>query len=156
MYATAFAQGLGADEVVYVSHNALLRDHARGLGAQVADVEVEYPDLGMFDITIDTSGLGDGLAFALRSTGPGGVCTCTAGAVHRGHPVPLPVYEMYMNVVTFRTGWVHTRALLDEPLRLIAHGIFDPTSLATVHDFVDATDAFQQPFTKLIFTRQRP
>ncbi len=59
-----------------------------------------------------------------------------------------------MNVATFRTGWVHTRALLDQPLRLIAAGLFDPTIPATVHELEDATDVFAQPFTKLIFSRQ--
>jgi threonine dehydrogenase-like Zn-dependent dehydrogenase len=164
LYAVAFAVHLGATEVAYISHDPALGQLAVGLGATaVVDVTdgsgasgasgAGYPDLGHFDVTADTSGRPDGLAHALRSTGPGGVSTCTAGAVHRGRPVPLPVYEMYMHVVTFRTGWVHTRALLAEPLRLVAEGAFDPTSIASIHPFDDAVDAFAEPFTKLILQR---
>lgn len=156
LYAVAFAVHLGAREVVYVSHDAGLGHRAAGLGAtSVVDVTGDdYPDLGRFDVTVDTSGHPEGLAHALRSTGPGGVSTCTAGAVHRGKPVALPVYEMYMHVVTFRTGWVHTRALLDEPLHLMAEGAFDPTSIASLHRFDEAVDVFAEPFTKLILQRE--
>ncbi|MBO0729809.1 MAG: alcohol dehydrogenase catalytic domain-containing protein [Acidimicrobiaceae bacterium] len=154
IYAVAFARGLEADDVVFVSPDAHLRDLARECGARVVAAAGVDGDLGSFDVTVDASGTADGLALALRSTGPGGVCTCTAGAVHRGQPVPVPVYEMYMNVVTFRTGWVHTRALLEAPLALIANGLFDPTVPATIYGFEDVVDALAQPFTKLIFTRQ--
>lgn len=152
VYAAAFAVGLGADEVVFVSQHQHLCDAATSYGAMSHVVDGEYDDLGSFDVTVETSGLAEALAFALRSTGPSGVCTCTSGAVHRGSDVPLPVYEMYMNTVTFRTGWVHTRSLLDEPLELVADGLFDPGVIATRVGFDDAPDAFAEPFTKLVFT----
>jgi threonine dehydrogenase-like Zn-dependent dehydrogenase len=151
LYAAAFAHHLGAGDVVFVSQDAGLRAHAERLAVRAVDAADGYPDLGMFDVTVDASGLGEGLVFALRSTGPCGICTCTAGAVHRNLPVPLPVYEMYMNVVTFRTGWAHTRSLIDRPLRLVADGLFDPTAIARTHAFDDAQAAFAEPFTKLIF-----
>lgn len=159
LYSAAFARHLGAAEVVYVSRDERLRAHAAALGATVgaaSSIGSGYPDLGPFDVTVDASGLSEGLAYALRSTGPCGTCTCTTGAVHRTQPVPLPVYEMYMNVATLRTGWVHTRALLDEPLRLIAGGAFDPTAIAGVHAFDAVEDVLAEPFTKLVFTRDRP
>lgn len=153
LYAAGFATVLGADDVVYVAGHSALLEQALRLGFTAIDSSDGYPDRGSFDVTVDTSGLGEGLAFALGSTGPGGTCTCTAGAVHRGRPVALPVYEMYMNVVTFRTGWVHTRAQLDEPLRLVTTGVLDPTVIAATHLFDDAEAAFADPFTKLIFHR---
>jgi|GEM_PF-4638730 threonine dehydrogenase-like Zn-dependent dehydrogenase len=87
----------------------------------------------------------------MRSTGPCGVCTWTAGAIHRTRTVPAPIYELCMNAVTFRTGWMPSRALVDEPLQLIASGLFDPTEVATRHAVDDAEAAFAEPFTKLIF-----
>lgn len=155
VYAAAFAVGLGADEVVYVSHDAGLCQLAAGYGATVHRVEASYEDLGRFDVTADTSGLPDGLAFALRSTGPGGICTCTAGAVHRGVDVPVPVYEMYMNTVTFHTGWVHTRPLIAEPMQHMTAGLFDPRRIAQTVSFGDACAALAEPFNKLILSRAR-
>lgn len=154
LYAAAFAHHLGADDVVFVSHDPRLRAHAEQLGVRTVDASDGYPDLGSFDVTVDTSGLGDGLAFAMRSTGPCGSCTCTAGAIHRDQPVPAPIYELYMNVVTFRTGWVHTRSIIDQPLQLIADKLFDPTAIASVHDVDDAEAVFTEPFTKLIFKHE--
>jgi alcohol dehydrogenase len=151
VYAAAFAVGLGADEVVFVSHHEHLAAAARAYGATAQVVDGDLPDCGRFDVTVETSGSPEALGFALRSTGPAGVCTCTAGAVHRGRDVPLPVYEMYMNTVTFHTGWVHTRSLLDEPLRLIAGGLFDPRAISTTVPLDDAPDALAEPFTKLFF-----
>lgn len=155
LYAAAFARALGAEEIAFCSHDPGLRARAEALGATAVDPGNGYPDLGLFDVTVDTSGIADGLTYALGATGPGGVCTCTAGAVHRGSPVPVPVYEMYMRVVTFRTGWVHTRALIDEPLRLMTDGVFDPTTIGEVCSFDDAEAAFSEPFTKLILDRSQ-
>jgi len=126
---------------------------AESYGATAVDVPADEVDgLGLFDVTVDTSGRADLLAAALRVTGPCGHCTCTAGAVHRSQPVALPVYEMYMNVVTFHTGWVHTRSLLSEPLELISDGVFDPVRIAQRATIGEAVDAFAQPFSKLILT----
>lgn len=153
VYAAAFAVGLGADEVVFVSHDAHLCQLAADYGATVHRVEAKFEDLGLFDVTAETSGLADALRFALRSTGPSGICTCTAGAVHRGQDVPMPVYEMYMNTVTFHTGWVHTRPLITEPLQHMTDGLFDPCQIADAATFDDAPAAFAEPFHKLILTR---
>jgi hypothetical protein len=35
----------------------------------------------------------------------------------------------------------------------VAEGAFDPTSIASIHPFDDAVDAFAEPFTKLILQR---
>jgi alcohol dehydrogenase len=153
LYAAAFAVGLAADEVVFASHDPALCALAAGYGASVHHVQAGYEDLGTFDVTVETSGLAEALAFALRSTGPSGICTCTAGAVHRGRDVPLPVYEMYLNTVTFHTGWVHTRSLIPEPLSLMAERLFDPRRIARAATFDEATTAFAEPFHKLILTR---
>jgi alcohol dehydrogenase len=155
LYAAAFAVGLGAEETVFVSPDADLCAKAIAYGARSHRLNDEPDDLGTFEVTVDTSGTTDALAFAVRSTAPHGICTCTAGAVHRGRQVPLPVYEMYMNSVTFRTGWVPTRAVLDEPLRHMTENLFDPRQIASTTIFADAEAAFTEPFTKLILIRNQ-
>jgi alcohol dehydrogenase len=154
LYAAAFAVGLGAEETVFVSPDADLCAKAALYGATAHHLDGEIDGLGSFEVTVDTSGDAAALAFAVRSTAPNGICTCTAGAVHRGRDVPLPVYDMYMNSVTFRTGWVPTRALIDEPLRHLTANLFDPRRIAATATFADAEAAFAEPFTKLILTRE--
>jgi alcohol dehydrogenase len=157
LYAALFARALGAARVVVATDDEHLLDIAARLGVATARIPTtDHRDLGSFDVTVDVSGSADGLALALRSTGPSGTCTCVSGALHRRAPVPVPIYEMYMNVVTLRTGWVHTRSLIDTPLELIAARAFDPTVIASIHPFDDAAAAFAEPFTKLIFQRQAP
>lgn len=153
LYAAAFAVDAGAREVVFVSHEPHLRDQAERLGATSVVAQPDYPDCGYFDVTVDTSGSAEGLAFALGSGGPYSTCTCTAGAVHRGAPPHLPVYEMYMNNVSLRTGWVSTRAVMDHAMERVSHRAFDPTVIASTHSFEDAVEALAEPFTKLIFER---
>ncbi len=152
IYATAFASDAAASEVVYVSPHAEHRDLAARLGATtVADLP-DVSDLGYFDVMADTSGTPTGLTAALSSGGPHSTCTCTAGAVHRHVPPTIPMYEMYMNNISLRTGWVNTRSLIEEPMARLAGGAFDPTEIASVHVFDDAEAVFGEPFIKLILT----
>lgn len=124
---------------------------AAAYGATAHRVADTYEDVGAFDVTVETSGVPAALAFALGSTGPSGVCTCTAGAVHRGNDVPIPVYEMYMNTVTFPHDRVGPpRSSIDEPLRLFEGQLFDPLSIARMATFDEAPEAFAEPFVKLV------
>lgn len=151
LYAVAFAAAGGADRVVFASRSAVLRRHAAAYGATVCvPGDAAFNALEGFDVVVDTSGDAHLLAAAIERVGPHGVVTCTAGAVHRRAPVPLPVYEMYINSVTFKTGWVSTRALVDEPLALAIDGAFDPREIARICSVDDAVEAFAEPFTKLI------
>ena len=153
LYACAYAVALGAAEVVFVSHDELLCRQAERLGARSSHVTASYPDLGPeFDVTVDTSGLAEGLSLALRATGPCGTCTCTAGAVHRDPPA-VPLYEMYLRSVTLRTGWVSTRPLIPRALAPIASGAVRPLDIATVVRWEEAPDALREPFTKLVVVR---
>ncbi len=155
LYAVATARALGAERIVFASQDAGLCSSAGNYGAEAVLVEgTEYGDLGRdFDVTVDASGLREGLAFALRSTGPAGTCTCTAGAVHRGADTAVPVYEMYQHSVTMRTGWVSTRPLVEHPLGLLQRGEIDPLTVAQVVSWQDAPAALGQPFTKVVVTR---
>ena len=60
---------------------------------------------------------------------------------------------MYRQGVTFHTGWVNTRPLMEEPLGLITQGGFDGRPIETaVVRFGDAPDALTEPFTELALT----
>lgn len=139
---------------LYAAHSSAHVDLARstGIEAVLLDVGRDWPSR-RFDVTVDASATRDGLAVALRATRPNGVCTSTSGALHRGADTPLPVYDMYMNAVTFRTGWVHTRPNIPAPMDLIGAGTFDPLRIATTVRWSDAAEAFTAPFTKLVLTR---
>jgi hypothetical protein len=55
----------------------------------------------------------------------------------------------------FRSGWVHTRALVDEALVLVTEGFFDPTPLlGPTHSFAEAPEALVEDFVKLVFSRE--
>lgn len=152
IYAAGFAVDAGASEVVFVSPHEGHRNMATALGATTAG-SIGTEEVGAFDVMVDSSGTAQGLSDAITAGGPHSVCTCTAGAVHRGQPPAVPVYEMYMNNISLRTGWVNTRSLLEQPMARIAAGAFDPISIASVHGFDDAEAAFAESFTKLIFAR---
>ena len=155
IYATAFARDAGASDVVFVSAIENHRDLAARLGATAVGDLPDRGELGWFDVMADTSGTAEGLALALASGGPHSTCTCTAGAVHRRSPPTIPMYEMYMNNISLRTGWVNTRSLIEAPLSRLGHSAFDPTDIASVHPFDDAETVFAEPFVKLILTEAR-
>lgn len=155
LYAVAAAVALGATRTVFISQDDGLCSAAERYGADAIRVGADgYPDLGpAFDVTVDASGLRGGLAFALRSTGPAGICTCTAGAVHRGADIAVPIYAMHQNTVTFRTGWVSTRPLVGAPMEMLVRREVDPLAIARVVRWAEAPAALAEPFTKVVVVR---
>lgn len=157
LFAAGWACALGAGEVVYLDADAGRCAIASGYGAVVRDVASGLPeDLdGRFDVTVDAGGAGPaGLTWTLGHTGRGGWCTCTAAAIYVGEDVPIPMFRMYRNSIRLDTGWAHTSAILDEPLRLVADGTFDPAPVTTAtHRFEDAAPALAEDHVKLAFVR---
>lgn len=158
LYAVGLAQALGAGELVYLDWNRERRSlAAEQFGADVADMSEqlageELP--GGFDVLVDASGNPETLQLLLAKAGPNAIVTSIAGAFYAFGDVPFPVLSMYRNDVTFKTGWVHTRPLMAEPLGLIRDGRFDPRPVETaVMDFDKAAEALTESFTKLVFTR---
>jgi threonine dehydrogenase-like Zn-dependent dehydrogenase len=93
----------------------------------------------------------DGLGCALRSTGPDGVCT-SIGIYPRDTAVPL--FQMYLNGVSFRTGRGHARPAILALIELMASGRLRPELVTSqVADFQSASDALSDPPRKLILTR---
>ena len=156
LYAAGIAAALAAARVVYADHDVKRLEIAARLGAEPIDLNVTALDKfdGGFDVTVDASGNPAYLNRLLHLTGRAGVCTSIAGIMYRKADVPLPVYQMYRNSISFQTGWVHTHKLLDAPLELIRSGKFDPRPVNTaVVKWRDAAEALAQPFTKIIVVR---
>jgi alcohol dehydrogenase len=126
-YAIAVAKALGAGRVVYRDV-----DERRGALAERLGAAVEigpYPKrAGEFPITVDASGDADGLACALRSVTPYGVCTSVG--IYYGETT-VPLLEMYGRGVRFVTGRVNARAHLPHVLELVAAGRLDPTPITS-------------------------
>jgi alcohol dehydrogenase len=152
LYAAAIAIALGAEGVTYVDADESRRATATGFGADVFEPGAER--LGPFPITVDASGDRGGLHLALASTAPDGVCTSTA--IYFGDPVPMPLFEMYLKVVTFETGRVHARPAIPKVLDLAAGGTFRPAEVTSrVVAWDDAPAALlERDWVKLV--AQRP
>lgn len=163
LYAAGIAVALGSERVVYADVDPGRLAIAERLGAEALELSETALDAfatdrrslaGGFDVTVDAGGSAFMVPRLIAATARAGVCVSTAGVMYRGAPVPMDVYAMYRKSMSFHTGWVHTQAIIDEPLALIASGRFDPSPVTTVvADWEDAIDALTQPFTKVIVRR---
>jgi threonine dehydrogenase-like Zn-dependent dehydrogenase len=151
LYAIGIALALGSESVDYVDYDADRLERARKLGANA--IEGPYPDrLGPYPITVDSSGDRAGLACAIRSTEPDGVCTSTG--VYFEPETPLPLLEAYTKGITFHTGRVHARPAMPEVLELVAAGRLAPELVtAQVVDWDEAADALADHRAKVVVTR---
>lgn len=151
LYAAGLAVALGSESVLYVDSDPKRRDTAAALGAETrADIPKR---LGPYEVTVDASGDPEGLALALRSTAPDGVCTSTA--IYFGAQPALPLFEMYTKGITFYTGRTNAREAIPHVLSLAATDAFRPETVTTsVVDWADAADALvENDWTKLVITR---
>jgi alcohol dehydrogenase len=146
----AVARALGAGRVVFLD-----TDEARGAIAERlgADVRIgPFPRrAGEFPITVDASANADGLACALRSVTPYGMCT-SVGIYYT--ETALPLLEMYGRGVRFVTGRVNARAHLPHVLDLVASGRLDPTPVTSRRvGWSDALDALLNGGAKPVVLR---
>ncbi len=151
LYAAALAVALGAESVLYVDADEKRRRTAAALGAETL---AEAPKrLGPFPITVDACADPEGLALALRSTAPDGVCT--SAAIYFGEQPRLPLLEMYTKGITFRTGRAHVREAMPHVIALSASEAIHPELVTTrVVPWLDAADALLEGgWTKLVIER---
>jgi alcohol dehydrogenase len=149
VYAAGMAVALGAGRVVYADPDEKRRALAESYGAETVD---SYPErLGPFAITVDASASHDGLALALRSTAPDGICTSTG--IYFEQLTPVPLLEMYTKGITFQTSRVHAGPAIPHVLELIAGG-WDPAPVTNrVAAWEDAAEALVAERGKLVVTR---
>jgi threonine dehydrogenase-like Zn-dependent dehydrogenase len=152
LYAVAIAIALGSELVTYADSDDARLTLAGSLGAEV--LRAPWPErLGPVPITVDANGTEEGIALALRSTAPDGICT--SSAIYFGEPPSLPLLEMYTKIVTFKTGRAHVRPAMPSVLGLAERGVLHPELITTeVVGWPDAVDALvRRDWTKLVLTR---
>ena len=151
LYAVELAHALGASRVDYVDRVPKRAAQAAALGARVIDrpadvATAEYP------VTVDASMDVALLSTAIRATASSGVCTVST--MYVGDDVPVPLFHMFQNCITLRTGQPHTRALMGPVLDLIAQGRIRPDLVtAQVVAWDAAPEAFGRGQGKVVCVR---
>jgi alcohol dehydrogenase len=151
LYATEIALALGAERVDFAGGRPHDRELAAALGANL--LEEEFPDrLGPYPITVDFSGSHEGLACALRSTAPEGICTINS--IYFEPETPVPLLEMYTKGIRVATGRVHSRPAMERIMPLIAEGKLRPERITgETADWDDAAEAVAGHRSKLVVSR---
>jgi alcohol dehydrogenase len=153
LYAVAVALAMGS-AVDYTDHDDGRLGIAESLGAKPTKLNPgEYPKkMGSYPVVVDHTSQPAGLASAIRSTEPGGVCTSTA--IYFAPETPLPLLEMYTRGITYITGRVNARACTEPLLRLYEAGNFHPEKVTTqTANWDDAIEALKTYTTKLVISR---
>jgi alcohol dehydrogenase len=153
LYAAMIAGALGAGQVDLYDRDEQRCEVAARIGATPHHVR-EWPRrAGAYPITVDASLEAAGLALALRSTEPGGLCTGTS--LFFQTELPVPIVEMYMKGITFRTGRTQARAVIPEVLAFLAERRIDPTLVTSeTAPWSDAPEALLSYTTKLVLHRE--
>jgi alcohol dehydrogenase len=151
LYATAIALALGAERVDLAGGNSYIRERAEQLGANLLDAD--FPKrFGQYPIAVDASGDPDGLACAVRSTEPEGVCTSIG--IYFSEMTPMPLLEMFTKGIRFHTGRTHARPAMEPLLELVRSGAFKPELVTgETAGWDDAAEAVVGHRSKLVITR---
>ena len=158
LYSVQLAKAHGAATVRYLDHDDDRLALATRLGADTISIgsdggKPKFPyRIEPATITVDASARAEGLALALRSTEPSGICTNVGVAFEMLTPIPL--LEMYGNGVVLHVGRAHVRPPMPELMAAIADGVIQPEHVTTqTAHWDDAADAMSDPPTKLVVTR---
>ena len=153
LFAAAAAVALGAAQVDYLDGHPDRLSRARAVGAR--PIEGSLADrYGPYTLSVDASMTADGLACALRSTEPEGLCRSVC--LHFD-PVPVPLFDMYTTRSTLKLGMEPVRAAIPSVLDLIVAGRLQPEAIISrVVPWDDAIDALMEGTpSKLILRREK-
>ena len=163
LYAAAIACAMGASRVDYVDTDADRLAIAAKVGANpilrtggARWFKRGTPVTGGgYDISVDASNEERGLDYAIRSLASGGVCTSVGFYFRKG--TPLPLWHMYLDGTSFRTGLSNPRADLPDVLDLVRTGRFHPELVTTrVADWDSADEAVLDRDATKVVLRRRP
>jgi threonine dehydrogenase-like Zn-dependent dehydrogenase len=160
LYAAGAAVALGSERVDYVDTSDERLRIAETLGARAIKLDRNYARMrgssGLlktgYPIAVDGNGINDALDFAIRSLSAGGVCTTVFFHLRAGTPVPL--WQMYVNGGTLKTGLANVRADIPDILEAIRSGRLKPELVTTLQaNWDDAPEALLDPSTKVVLVR---
>ena len=150
LYAALIAHAMGAGTVDFVDSDPGRAAIATRLGAKLV-----HPDAARsasYPITVDASMDTDLLVIALRATAPAG--ECSVSTMYPGGLTAVPLFEMFQNCVTLRTGQPHIRAHLEPVLRMVASGVLNLSAITSaVVDWESAPAAFASGRGKTVCVR---
>jgi len=149
-YAIEIALALGAESVDYADTDSARLELARSLGANPIQIG-EWPrGLGQYPVTANGSPKREALHCAIRSTEPGGVCTNVFPFYTEPEP-QIPLFEMFVNGITFLTSRPHVRPIIPEVLDLVrAQRIHPERVTGSVVSWDEAMEALLGPTQKLV------
>lgn len=152
LYAVDVARACGAGRVDYLDADRRRLEVAEKLGARALEGPLPAT-VGEYDLVVDGTLLDpNGLACALRSLRPHGVCVAVTIYLQDPH---VPGFFMYSQGVRLETGRVNARAVMPAVLELVEQGRIDPLAVTDgVLAFEDALAAFAETTLKPIFVRE--
>ena len=151
LYAADAALALGAERVDVVSPNAAVLSVAERIGATPIEANFDGKR-GPYPITVDASGIAEGLHLAVRSTDLEGVCV--SPVYYPGDGTPLPMGRMYTKGIRLETGRCHARAVIPAVAEATARGRLHPDVIANRRvAWRDAASAMAEPAVKLVVER---
>jgi alcohol dehydrogenase len=158
LYAAGLAAAHGAEVVDYYDHSPERVEVADSLGARghrLGDTKrrsLTAIKSNWYDVAVEASSRGSGLAATLRALRPGGVCTGTGYYLAPGTKVP--VMDMYATSTTLRVGISHVRPHLPAVLDFIAEHAFPAERVtSTLAEWDAAPEAYAAKTIKLVLHR---
>jgi alcohol dehydrogenase len=152
LFAVDVARACGAGRLDYLDGDRRRLEVAEKLGARALEGPLPA-SVGAYDLVVDGTLLDpNGLACALRSLRPGGLCVAVTIYLEDPH---VPGFFMYSQGVRLETGRVNARAAMPAVLELAQAGRIHPLAVTDgVLPFDDALAAFGEPTLKPIFVRE--
>ena len=156
LYVVQIAHALGASRIDYLDPAVERLTLAESLGAHALKGS-SSERVGEYAITVDAvpvdmSPNPAGLACALRSVAPGGVCTSIG--LYFSEP-PFPLLHMWTRGVRFHTGPSNARAHMPHVLELVQTGRIRPELITSeVVPWDDAAEGLAYPSLKPLVVRQ--
>jgi alcohol dehydrogenase len=137
IYVALTARALGGRRVTIFDAREHGRAHAERIGLRSLPPEELGAD-HVAPLVVDASGTPAGLAAAVASTAPDGVCS-SAGSLHR--TARLPFLISYGHNIHLHIGRVHARAMIPGVLDLISAGRLRPEAVTTTLASIDEAPA---------------
>lgn len=152
LYAADAARALGAKTVVYLDKSPDRLHIAKSLGVTVVEGASWAADIpgAPFPVTVDASGVPDGLTLAIRSTQHAGIINAAYGGLEP--TIEVPLREMYGIGMSLNVSRAELRMEMPKVIEHVRCGHIHPDKVIThVVNFDEAVEAIFGPTIKVVF-----